>query len=47
MVYQDVTDKQKREAIKSLENNVTQTMKKKWIMPANRSLAAMLGINID
>ena len=46
MVYQDVTDKQKREAIKSLENNVTQTMKKKWIMPANRSLAAMLGINI-
>ena len=33
MVYQDVTDKQKREAIRSLENNVTQTMKKKWTMP--------------
>ena len=47
MVYKDVTDKQKREAIKSLENNVTQTMKKKWTMPDNRSLAAMFGINVD
>lgn len=47
MVYQDVTDEQKREAIKSLENNVTQTMKKKWTMPDNRSLAAMFGINVD
>lgn len=47
MVYQDVTDKQKREAIRSLENNVTQTMKKKWTMPDNRSLAAMFGIKVD
>jgi len=31
----------------SLENNVTQTMKKKWTMPDNRPLAAMFGINID
>ncbi len=47
MVYQDVTDKQKREAIRSLENNVTQTTKKKWTMPDNRSLAAMFGIKVD
>ena len=47
MVYQDVTDEQKREAIKSLENNVTQTLKKKWIMPINRSLAGMFGIDVD
>ncbi|NCC02279.1 MAG: integrase [Clostridia bacterium] len=47
MVYQDVTDDQKKEAIKSLENNVTQTMKKKWTMPENRSLTTMFGINVD
>lgn len=47
IVYQDVTEGQKREAIKSLENNVTQTMKKKWTMLDNRSLTVMLGINVD
>lgn len=35
MVYQDVTDELKREAIKSRENNITQTIKKKWAMPTN------------
>lgn len=47
IVYHDVTEGQKREAIKSLENNVTQTMKKKWTMLDNRSLTVMLGINVD
>lgn len=47
MGHQDITDGQKREAIKSLENNVTQTMKKKRTMLTNRSLAAMFGINVD
>lgn len=47
MVYQDVTDEQKKDAIKSLENNVTQTLEKKWKMPTNRSLAAMIGIKVD
>lgn len=35
MVYQDVTDELKREAIKSRGNNITQTIKKKWAMPTN------------
>lgn len=47
MVYQDVTDEQKRKTIKFLENNVSQTMTKRWIMPDNRSLAAIFGINVD
>lgn len=37
MIYQDVIEEQKRKAIKSLENNVTLTLKKKWTMPTNRS----------
>ena len=47
MVYQDVTEEQKRNAMKTLENEVSQTIKKKWTMPENRSLAEMFGINLD
>lgn len=44
MVYQDVTEEQKKAAIETLEDTVTKFMKKKWKLPQNQGLAAMFGI---
>jgi site-specific recombinase XerD len=47
MIYQDVTEEQKKAAIETLEDTVTQSMQKKWKMPENKGLAAMFGIETD
>lgn len=44
MIYQDVTEEQKRAAIETLEDTVTRSMNKKWKLKENRGLAAMFGI---
>ncbi|AYD47379.1 tyrosine-type recombinase/integrase [Arachidicoccus soli] len=44
MVYQDVTEEQKKAAIETLEDTVTKAMKKKWKLPENKGVAAMFGI---
>lgn len=47
MVYQDITEEQKRAAIETLEDTVTKSMSKKWKMPETKGLAAMFGIEIE
>lgn len=47
MIYQDVTEEQKRVAIETLEDTVTKSMTKKWKMPENSGLAAMFGIEVE
>lgn len=47
MVYQDVTEEQKKAAIETLEDTVTKAMRKKWKLPENKGLAAMFGIEIE
>ncbi len=47
MIYQDVTEEQKRAAIETLEDTVTKSMCRKWKMPENRRLAAMFGIEVE
>lgn len=47
MIYQDVTEEQKRAAIETLEDAVTKSMRKKWKTPENKGLAAMFGIEIE
>lgn len=47
MVYQDVTEEQKKAAIETLEDTVTKSMRKKWKLPDNKGLAAMFGIEIE
>jgi len=44
MIYQDVTEKQKKAALESLEDTVTKTMTKKWKLPENKGVAAMFGV---
>lgn len=44
MIYQDVTEEQKKAAIETLEDTVTKSMRKKWKLPENKGLAAMFGI---
>lgn len=44
MIYQDVTEEQKKAAIETLESTVTKSMKKKWKIPENKGVAAMFGI---
>ncbi len=44
MVYQDVTEEQKKAAIETLEDTITKSMKKKWKLPENKGIAAMFGI---
>lgn len=47
MVYQDVTEEQKKAAIETLEDTVTKSMRKKWKLPENKGLAAMFGIETE
>lgn len=47
MIYQDVTEEQKRAAIETLGDTITKSMGKKWKMPENRGLAEMFGIEIE
>ena len=47
MIYQDVTEKQKLEAIESLGNTITKQMEKKWKSPRVRHLAEAFGINVE
>lgn len=44
MIYQDVTEEQKKAAIETLEDAVTKSMKKKWKLPENTGIAAMFGL---
>jgi site-specific recombinase XerD len=44
MIYQDVTEEQKKVAIETLEDTVTKSMIKKWKLPVNKGIAAMFGI---
>lgn len=44
MVYQDVTEKQKLDAIETLGDTVTKAMIKKWKLPSNKDLLTMLGL---
>lgn len=44
MVYQDVTEKQKKEALNTLEDTITKAMPKKWKSDANKDLIAYLGL---
>ena len=44
MVYQDVTEQQKKEAINTLEDTITKAMPKKWKAAANKDLLAYLGL---
>lgn len=44
MVYQDVTEEQKKTAIETLEDTVTKSMKKKWKLPQNMGVAEMFGV---
>lgn len=44
MIYQDVTEEQKKAAIESLEDTVTKMMTKKWKLPENKGVAAMFGV---
>jgi hypothetical protein len=44
MVYQDVTEQQKKEAINTLEDTVTKAMPKKWKATVNKDLIAFLGL---
>ena len=44
MIYQDVTEEQKRAAIETLEDTVTKAMTKKWKLPENKGIAAMFGV---
>lgn len=44
MIYQDVTEKQKLEAIETLGDTVTNTMPKKWKIQSNADLLTMLGL---
>lgn len=46
MIYQDVTEEQKRAAIEPLEDTTTKSMKKKWKFPENKGLAAIFGIEV-
>ena len=47
MIYQDVTEKQKLEAIECLGNTITKQMEKKWKSPRVRHLAEAFGINVE
>ena len=47
MIYQDVTEKQKLEAIESLGNTITKQMEKKWKSPRVRHLDEAFGINVE
>lgn len=44
MIYQDVTDKQKLDAIETLGDTVTESMTKKWKTSTNKDLLSMLGL---
>ncbi len=44
MIYQDITEEQKRAAIETLEDTVTKAMKKKWKLFENKGVAAMFGL---
>ena len=44
MIYQDVTEQQKLDAIETLGDTITKTMEKKWKQPTNKDLLAMLGL---
>lgn len=44
MVYQDVTEQQKKEAINTLEDTITKAMPKKWKTAVNKDLIAYLGL---
>lgn len=44
MIYQDVTEKQKKEAINTLEDTITKAMPKKWKAAASKDLLAYLGL---
>lgn len=46
MIYQDVTEEQKKAAIETLESTVTKSMEKNWKLPKNVGLAAMFGLEI-
>ncbi len=44
MVYQDVTEQQKKEALSTLEDTITNAMPKKWKSAANMDLITYLGL---
>lgn len=44
MVYQDVTEQQKKEAVSTLEDTITKAMPKKWKSAANKDLVTYLGL---
>ncbi len=46
MIYQDVTEEQKIEAVKTLDDDVTKSMTKKWKLPENRGLAELFGLDV-
>ncbi|WP_163215645.1 tyrosine-type recombinase/integrase [Bacteroides sp. 519] len=46
MIYQDVTEEQKKAAIETLEDTVTKSLERKWKMPENKGLAAMFGLDV-
>lgn len=46
MIYQDVTEEQKKAAIETLEDTVTKSLERKWKAPENKGLAAMFGLDV-
>ena len=46
MIYQDVTEEQKLEAIKKLETDEMKATEKKWKLTKNQSLAESFGLNV-
>ena len=44
MIYQDVTEAQKKAAIETLEDTITKPMKKKWKSPENQDLLSWVGL---
>lgn len=44
IVYQEVTEQQKKEAINTLEDTIKKAMPKKWKATANKDLLAYLGL---
>jgi site-specific recombinase XerD len=44
MIYQDVTEAQKKAAIATLEDTITKSMERKWKSPENKELLSFVGL---
>lgn len=44
MIYEDVTEEQKKKAIDTLEDTITKSQDKKWEKPENMDLFTFIGL---